>query len=226
MSRCPITLHETLTPRQEQVLKSKANYLLLCGPAGTAKTYTGMARGLQLYNAKEVSEIVIIRSAVPTRDIGFLPGDADEKLAAYAAPYVHLIKQLSPRMDYQAMITRKVLRFEPTSFLRGQTFDNAYILVDEYQNLTKHELDTVAGRVGAGTHLCLSGDTDQSDLPLREQAGHKEVIATFCEMEEFEVVEFQISDIVRSDFVRSYYEAKRRLASGRPRNGHQLQLAI
>ena len=204
----PIALHENLTPTQISILKCKARFLLITGPAGTAKTYTGLARGLRLLHANEVERILIIRSAVPTRDIGFLPGSQEEKIDAYVTPYVQAIDKLSPKMKYREMYSKRLIEFESTSFLRGLTFDNAYIMLDEYQNMSAHELETAVTRVGEDSHLVLTGDSDQSDLKGSEAEEHREVIMTLTSMDEFAVYQFGVDDIVRSEFVRSYYKAK------------------
>lgn len=204
----PITLHENLTPTQVEILRSKARFMLITGPAGTAKTYTALARGLRHLLNHDVDRIIIIRSAVPTRDIGFLPGDMDEKIEAYSAPYAHLIDQLSPKMKYREMLSKRLIQFESTSFLRGVTFDNAFVIVDEFQNMSGHELETVVTRVGADTSLVLVGDSDQSDLRGSEVDEHRDVIMTLARMDEVSSFSFGVEDIVRSDFVRSYYKAK------------------
>lgn len=173
-----------------------------------------MARGIIKLNNDEVERIVIIRSAVPTRDIGFLPGDDVEKLAPYEGAYENLCRQISTKMNYAAMISKGMIEFTSTSHLRGLTFDNAYVLVDEYQNMSAHELHTIATRVGQGTHLVVSGDSGQSDLRNAEALEHHSVIEVFGRMTDetskpvFSFHRFGVEDIVRSGFVRHYYEAR------------------
>lgn len=209
MATLTITLHENLSPKQRAVFRSKSPYILLKGPAGTSKTYNALARGLKLLSKGDVEKIIIIRSAVEIRKIGFLPGDQQEKLDAYAGPYIHLFNQLSPKKNYRALVADKKVEFHSTSYLRGMTFDNACIIVDEYQNMSEHELETIATRVGQDTHLILCGDTDQSDLPKWEQDGHQKVIDILEAMDEFDVIEFGIEDIKRGPFVKKYYETKK-----------------
>jgi phosphate starvation-inducible PhoH-like protein len=187
--------------------------MVLKGPAGTSKTYLALARALKLLSRDEIEKIVIIRSAVEIRKIGFLPGGQAEKLDAYTEPYIHLIGELSPKKGYRAMVGAKQIEFHSTSFLRGMTFDDACIIVDEYQNMSAHELETIITRVGEGTHLYLCGDSDQSDLQGAEAKEHKEVMDTLEMMPDFDIVEFGVDDIVRSDFVRRYYQAKKGLFS-------------
>jgi phosphate starvation-inducible PhoH-like protein len=156
----------------------------------------------------KVEKIVIIRSAVEIRSIGFLPGDHSEKLDVYAAPYIHLINELSPKKNYRALVGAKEIEFHSTSFLRGMTFDYSYIIADEYQNMNKHELETIITRVGDGTQLVLCGDSDQTDLKYQEAVEHKEVIETLKLMPDFAHYEFTSDEIVRSEFVKRYYQAK------------------
>ncbi len=203
-----LTLHDNLTAKQRGILKTRANHLILEGPAGTSKTYIALARGLKLLKDGEVERIVIIRSAVEIRSIGYLPGDREEKLEAYMGPYISLVTELSPKRNLKAFISSREMEFHCTSFLRGMTFDDAYVIMDEYQNTNAHELETVITRVGVNTHLVLCGDTDQSDLKYNEAKEHIKVIETLKSMPDFYTVKFGIEDIVRSDFVRRYYEAK------------------
>lgn len=204
----PIVLPESLTPKQVEILRSRSEFLLISGPAGTGKSFIALARGLRKLSEGDVERIIIIRSAVPTRDIGFLPGSGEEKIDPYADPYIPLIGQLSPRFGYREMTSKKLLTFASTSFLRGVTFDHAFVLVDEYQNMSAHELETVVTRVGEGTQMCVCGDGGQSDLQGKDAGQYLDVIQTLTRMDEFETFEFDVEDIVRSAFVRSYYEAK------------------
>ena len=204
----PIILHQNLTPHQKEILKSKSPYILILGPAGTAKTYTAVARGLKMFVADQIERIIIIRSAVETRPIGFLPGEAKDKMEPYSEPYVALFNQLAPKMKVRDMMHRGHVEFLPTTFLRGVTFDNAFVIVDELQNMSEHELDTIITRVGEDTHLVLCGDSTQSDLMGAEAKEHHKVVRTLSRMQEFEVYQMGLEDVVRSGFVRKYLEAK------------------
>ncbi|MFM7012608.1 MAG: PhoH family protein [Betaproteobacteria bacterium] len=203
-----LTLHQSLTDKQRSILREPSHFLTLSGPAGTSKTYIALARGLKLLQQQAVEKIVIIRSAVEIRSIGFLPGNQAEKLDAYAGPYIHLINELSPKKNFRALVASKELEFHCTSFLRGMTFDYSYIIADEYQNMNAHELETIVTRVGEETHLVLCGDSDQSDLKYDEAKEHKEVMATLNLMPDFAHYEFTTDEIVRSEFVKRYYQAK------------------
>lgn len=215
-----------LNSKQVKVLTSKKPNTLLRGVAGTAKTYTGLVRAVNLLNAvDEIERIVIVRSNVETRPMGFLPGTAEEKLEPFIAPYTHLFKQLSPKKPLKSLIGAKLVEVVPTTFLRGQTFDNAAILVDEFQNMTDAELETVLTRVGKGSQIILCGDTAQSDL-RHDKNLHVGVVETFASMKSVAVFEFGVNDIVRSGFVKEYYLAKYRNEKDIPLPGSVLGRGI
>jgi phosphate starvation-inducible PhoH-like protein len=156
---------------------------------------------------------MFVRSIVPTRDIGFLPGDEKEKKEAYTLPYVGLTSEITGDPDaWRKLIADKTVRFESTSFQRGITIDNTIIIVDEMQNLTFHELDTVMGRVGVNCRVIFCGDYHQSDLQKNaERQGLIKFLRIVNLMKDFEVVKFGWEDIVRSDFVRDYIMTKEML---------------
>ena len=188
--------------------------LFLYGPAGTGKTF------VILYNAiKEVLDpktnfkcIYIVRSLMPTRNLAFMPGDAQDKSSLYQVPYDNMLRFMfklsAPEqfdMLYEELKKQGNVEFLSTSFLRGITLDNAIVLVDECQNLNFHELDTIMTRVGQDSKIMFSGDFDQTDLREDdEKAGLGQFIKIIGEMKEFYSCEFDIGDIVRSGLVRSY----------------------
>ena len=145
--------------------------------------------------------------------MGFLPGDAEKKEESYIKPYIKLISEIcDDNGAWNKLITHKDVRFESTSFLRGLTFDDSIILVDEMQNLSFHELDSVITRVGENTRIIFCGDYYQSDFT---KSSDKNGIITFLkiieQMKDFGVVNFTWADIVRSDFVRDYIMTKEML---------------
>lgn len=159
----------------------------------------------------------MVRSLLPSRDIGFLPGTLDEKSNLYQDPYRILIKYLFEMPSeqefaqlYDKLISQGSLEFYSTSFLRGQTFDRSIIIVDEASNMIFQELDTIMTRVGQDSKICFAGDMAQSDLRRHngDQDGYHNFQTILGEMEEFEVLEFDIGDIIRSGLVRSYLIAK------------------
>ena len=186
--------------------------LLLHGCAGTGKTFIGMHMALQSVLNGEYKKLVIVRSAVPTRDIGFLPGSVEEKLKVYEQPYSAITKSLFRRGDaYDILKNKFMVDFIPTSFIRGTTIDNAIVLVDEINNLTFHELDSVITRLGSHTKMILCGDIYQSDLKFRdEQEGLGRFMSIVDKMDMFQSFEFDFEDIVRSGLVKQYLIAKDR----------------
>ena len=193
--------------------KSGKNQFLF-GAAGTGKTFVSLYLALQdvLDLKKPYDKVILVRSLIPTREIGFLPGDEEDKSALYQVPYQNMVRfmfempnEQSFNMLYDKLKSQGTLFFLSTSFLRGLTFDNAIILVDECQNLNFHELDTIITRVGQDSKILFCGDFDQTDLQkTNEKNGLHNFLRILQEMDEFNCTEFTIGDIVRSGFVRSY----------------------
>jgi phosphate starvation-inducible protein PhoH len=154
-----------------------------------------------------------VRSAVATRNQGFLPGTATEKAAIYELPYKSIINELikiTSGDPYEKLKIQKSLEFISTSYVRGITIDNAIIVVDEFQNMSAHEIDSIATRVGKHCKLVLCGDTKQSDLH-GDKSEHKQSLDIFRHMDNIRFVEFGIEDIVRSGFVKHYLTIKHKL---------------
>ena len=205
-----------ITDNQKDVFatwKSGKNQFLF-GAAGTGKTFVSLYLALQdvLDLKKPYDKVILVRSLIPTREIGFLPGDEEDKSALYQVPYQNMVRfmfempnEQSFNMLYDKLKSQGTLFFLSTSFLRGLTFDNAIILVDECQNLNFHELDTIITRVGQDSKIFFCGDFDQTDLQkTNEKNGLHNFLRILQEMDEFNCTEFTIGDIVRSGFVRSY----------------------
>jgi len=210
---------------QEKVFeawKAKKN-LFLTGSAGTGKTFILLYLALKdvLDKGQPYDKVVLVRSLLPSRDIGFLPGTLEEKSNLYQDPYRILIRYLFEMPSeqefvqlYDKLISQGSLEFYSTSFLRGQTFDRSIIIVDEASNMIFQELDTIMTRVGQDSKICFAGDMAQSDLRKNngEQDGYHNFQAILDGMDEFEVLEFDIGDIIRSGLVRSYLIAKTNIA--------------
>lgn len=203
---------EPLTQNQSLAFESDKN-LIMHGIAGTGKTYVACYLGYKALTDKEQRKMVIIRSAVPTRDIGFLPGTDKEKSAVYEEPYKDIAAELFERGDAYSILKQKfVVEFMTTSFIRGITIDDAVILVDECQNMTFHELDSIITRVGNNCRIIFCGDFRQDDFSgKREQSGLHEFFKILKKTERFDMIDFQIEDIVRSDLVKDYIIAKHEL---------------
>ncbi len=215
-----------ITDTQKVVFETwkKEKNQFLFGAAGTGKTFVSLYLALNdIFNLKtKYDKVVLVRSLIPTRDIGFLPGDEEDKSALYQVPYQNMVQFMFEMPNEQAFNSlydrlkgQGSLFFLSTSFLRGLTFDNSIIIVDECQNLNFHELDTIITRVGQDSRIIFCGDFDQSDLVKHnEKNGLHDFLRILEEMEEFNCSEFTIGDIVRSGFVRSYLINKAKMGIG------------
>jgi len=190
----------------------KGNHLILNGSAGTGKTFMGIYLALEqvLDKSTPYDQVIVIRSIVPTRDIGFLPGDEEEKKEAYTGPYKSICTELFDDSTAWLKLTNfDTVQFMSTSFIRGVTLSNAIVVVDEMQNLNGHELDSVITRLGSDCRMIMCGDYYQSDF---HRQGDREGITKFLSIVEklnrFSVVEFGWQDIVRSGIVRDYIMTK------------------
>ena len=196
----------------------------LFGAAGTGKTFISLYLALQeiMDLKKPADKVILVRSLIPTREIGFLPGDEEDKAALYQVPYRNMVQFMFEMPNEQAfnglydkLKSQGSLYFLSTSFLRGLTFDNSIIIVDECQNLNFHELDTIITRVGQDSRIVFCGDFGQTDLVKNnEKNGLHDFMRILEEMKEFNCTEFTIGDIVRSGFVRSYLINKTKMGIG------------
>ena len=194
-------------------------HLMLHGCAGTGKTFIMIYLAMKAVLSRRVeqSKVVIVRSMLPTRDIGFLPGSQEEKMSVYTEPYYSLFDELFPDVEnpYELAKYQDILEFMPTSYIRGITLRDSLIIVDECQNLNFHELDTIITRVGENSRVAFCGDFMQTDLSkTSERNGLHDFLRILEEMQEFNCVEFNIGDIVRSGFVRNYLIQKTKLGIG------------
>lgn len=208
---------QPITKNQEDVFEAwdDGDNIVLAGSAGTGKTFLAMYMALEevLEPDSVYDQVVVIRSMVPTREIGFLPGTLEEKQEAYTAPYRAIAHELfGDPASYNKAVTAKKIRFESTSFIRGVTIDNAVIVVDEMQNLNFHELDSVITRVGRNTRIIFCGDYRQSDFKWDDdKAGIMKFLSIVEQLKKFSTFTFGWEDIVRSDFVRDYIMTKEML---------------
>tara|TARA_B100000073_G_scaffold326749_1_gene311695 strand:- start:47 stop:751 length:705 start_codon:yes stop_codon:yes gene_type:complete len=215
-----------ITDNQKLVFESYKKGLnqFLFGCAGTGKTFVSLYLAFQevLKNETPYERVVMVRSLIPTREIGFLPGDEEDKAALYQVPYSNMVQFMFKQpneqafnMLYDRLKAQGSFYFLSTSFLRGLTFDNSIIIVDECQNLNFHELDTIITRVGQDSKIMFCGDFMQTDLTkMNERNGLHDFLRILEEMKQFNCVEFDIGDIVRSGFVRDYLIQKTKLGIG------------
>jgi len=161
-------------------------------------------------------KLVIVRSVVPTREMGYLPGSIEEKVDAYTAPYRAIATELfDEKKAYEQLEQQNKIEFLSTSYIRGTTLDNCVILVDEMQNLTYHELDSIITRVGHNSRIIFSGDYYQSDLTKEsDKKGILDFMNIIEVMNNFRTIEFGWADIVRSKFVRDYIMTKEMVERG------------
>ncbi len=211
---------EPLTPAQESLWEQYATgkNLVAYGCAGTGKTFCLLYQALKevLTEDTPYEKIYIVRSLVPTREIGFLPGTHEDKSYLYQIPYRNMVKHMfsmytDKEFDtlYEDLQRQETISFWSTSFLRGTTLDNAIIIVDEFENLNFHELDSIMTRVGENSKIFFAGDASQSDLlKVTERTGILDFMQILQGMPEFGKIEFGLEDIVRSGLVRSYLVSK------------------
>lgn len=205
---------QALTEPQRQMMHAFAEGLNLTaiGTAGTGKSYIASYLALKALFNKEINKIVVVRSAVPTRDIGFLPGTVQEKSEVYMIPYRQIFNDLCDNgTAWDILVKKGYVEFITTSFVRGITIDNAVVILDESQSMTFHELDSVVTRAGFNTRIIVCGDTKQNDLqnPKKERSGLEDFIKVIKKIPKyFEVVNFTRDDICRSELVRQWIVAK------------------
>ena len=211
---------DPLTENQKKFFDSYAEgkHLVAYGCAGTGKTFITLYNALcEVLDEKTLYErIYLVRSLVPTREIGFLPGTHEDKADIYQIPYKNMVKymfQMPSDADFEMLYgnlkSQETIKFWSTSFIRGTTLDNAIIIVDEFANLNFHELDSIITRVGENSKIIFCGDATQSDLvKTNERNGIVDFMTVLRKMPSFDIIEFGVEDIVRSGLVKEYIIAK------------------
>lgn len=214
---------DPLTDNQKKLFDSydEGKHLIAYGSAGTGKTYCLLYKALKevLNERTPYDKVYIVRSLVPTREIGFLPGDFNQKSDIYEIPYKNMVRYMfempddpSFEMLYSNLKAQDTIKFWCTSFIRGTTLDNAIIIVDEFSNLNGHELDSIITRVGDKSKIMFSGDATQSDLiRTKERTGIIDFMRIVRNMPSFDIIEFGIEDVIRSGIVKEYLFAKHEL---------------
>ena len=211
---------EPLTDNQKSLFEAyaKDQNLVAYGVAGTGKTFITLYNALRdvLDPSTPYEKVYIVRSLVATREIGFLPGDHDDKSYLYQIPYKHMVKYMFEmpseadfNMLYGNLKAQDTIDFWSTSFIRGTTFDKTIVIVDEFQNLNYHELDSIMTRVGADSKIMFCGDASQTDLTKDyEKNGIVDFMSILRLMSSVDIIEFGVEDIVRSGLVKEYILAK------------------
>jgi predicted ribonuclease YlaK len=212
-----------LTENQKRLFNSydEGKHLVAYGYPGTGKTMTLLYKALKevLNEVTPYETVYIVRSLIQTREIGFMPGDENQKQGYFEAPYKNMVKymfQLPSGSDfdmlYENLKSQKTIKFFNTSFIRGLTLDNCIIIVDELQNLTNHELCSIITRVGENSKIMFCGDASQSDLvKTNERNGIVNFMKILKIMPSFDIIEFGIDDIIRSSLVKEFLIAKESL---------------
>lgn len=188
--------------------------LLLHGIAGTGKSFIALALGLRdVMDRHHYNNVTIIRSVVPTRDMGFMPGSQKEKAMVYEGPYYAMSKDLFGKSDgYEKAKSLGLINFVTTSFIRGMTINDSVVIVDEIQNMNFQELDTVLTRIGKNCRVIFCGDFRQTDFSKDiDKEGLKRFMGILDNMKDFAYIDFKEEDIIRSDLCKSYIIAKTRM---------------
>ena len=211
---------EPITDNQKKLFDSYADgkHLVAYGTAGTGKTFISLYNALAdiLDETTPYERIYLVRSLVSTREIGFLPGDHEDKADIYQIPYKNMVKymfQMPTDADFEMLYgnlkAQESIKFWSTSFIRGTTLDNAIVIVDEFQNLNFHELDSIITRIGENSRIIFCGDASQSDLvKTNDRNGIHDFLNILRKMPSFDIIEYGIDDIVRSGLVKEYIIAK------------------
>jgi len=211
---------EPITDNQKRLFESykECKHIVAYGTAGTGKTFVTLYNALNevLDETTPYERIYLVRSLVSTREIGFLPGDHEDKADIYQIPYKNMVKymfQMPSDADFEMLYgnlkAQESIKFWSTSFIRGTTLDNAIVIVDEFQNLNFHELDSIITRIGENSKIMFCGDASQTDLiKTNDRNGIVDFMNILRKMPSFDIIEFGIDDIVRSGLVKEYIIAK------------------
>ena len=211
---------EPITDNQKRFFESykEGKHIVAYGTAGTGKTFITLYNALSeiLDDKTPYERIYLVRSLVSTREIGFLPGDHEDKADIYQIPYKNMVKymfQMPSDADFEMLYgnlkAQESIKFWSTSFIRGTTLDNAIVIVDEFQNLNFHELDSIITRIGENSKIMFCGDASQTDLiKTNDRNGIVDFMNILRKMNSFDIIEFGIDDIVRSGLVKEYIIAK------------------
>ncbi|ESU25813.1 Phosphate starvation-inducible protein PhoH [Flavobacterium limnosediminis JC2902] len=203
-------LIKAMTPNQQKLVEyvHKNDMVFAVGPAGTGKTYTGVALAVKALKEKQVKRIILTRPAVEAgENLGFLPGDMKEKLDPYMQPLYDALRDMLPPQTLDDYILKGIIQIAPLAFMRGRTLDNAFVILDEAQNTTHSQMKMFLTRMGKNAKFIITGDPGQVDLPRRTISGLKEAILVLKDIEGIGIIYLDDKDIVRHRLVKKVIDA-------------------
>ena len=198
------------TVNQARLVESIAtnDLVFAVGPAGTGKTYTGVAMAVKALKNKEVKRIVLTRPAVEAgENLGFLPGDLKEKLDPYMQPLYDALRDMIPAEKLASYIEKGTIQIAPMAFMRGRTLDDAFVILDEAQNTTHNQMKMFLTRMGKSTKFVITGDPGQIDLPRRVISGLKEALLILSDVKGIDVIQLDGRDVIRHQLVKKVIDA-------------------
>jgi phosphate starvation-inducible PhoH-like protein len=199
---------------QQKLLESAKNndMIFAIGPAGTGKTYTGVALAVRALKNKQVKRIILTRPAVEAgENLGFLPGDLKEKLDPYMQPLYDALRDMIPAEKLNSHIEKGTIQIAPLAFMRGRTLDNAFVILDEGQNTTHAQMKMFLTRMGRNAKFMITGDPGQIDLPRRVISGLKEALLILKETRGIGIVTLDEKDVIRHNLVKKVIDAYKRI---------------
>ena len=203
-------LIKAMTPNQQLLVDTvfKNDMVFAVGPAGTGKTYTGVALAVKALKEKQVKRIILTRPAVEAgENLGFLPGDMKEKLDPYMQPLYDALRDMLPPSSLEDYILKGIIQIAPLAFMRGRTLDNAFVILDEAQNTTHSQMKMFLTRMGKNAKFMITGDPGQVDLPRRTISGLKEALLVLKDIEGIGIIYLDDKDIVRHRLVKKVIDA-------------------
>lgn len=203
-------LIKAMTPNQQKLveLMTKNDMVFAVGPAGTGKTYTGVALAVKALKEKQVKRIILTRPAVEAgENLGFLPGDMKEKLDPYMQPLYDALRDMIPPEKLEDYIFKGIVQIAPLAFMRGRTLDNAFVILDEAQNTTHSQMKMFLTRMGKSAKFMITGDPGQVDLPRRTISGLKEALLVLKDVEGIGILYLDDKDVVRHRLVKKVIDA-------------------
>lgn len=199
---------QTANQRKLVDLMIKNDMVFAIGPAGTGKTYTGVALAVKALKEKQVKRIILTRPAVEAgENLGFLPGDLKEKLDPYMQPLYDALRDMIPHEKLESYIEKGVIQIAPLAFMRGRTLDNAFVILDEGQNTTHAQMKMFLTRMGKNAKFMITGDPGQIDLPRRVISGLKEALLVLKEVDGVGMIYLDDKDVIRHRLVKKVIAA-------------------